>query len=468
MDTASFVRTSHELSAESGEVTDIPYVWQELNGFCLWATLSMALQTIGIQLDLAEVLAASGAGFTAGYVRYEDFWLFGAGPMYRQQSTLETIADILGFNVEFYVDTDSTVFGPPFALTLQTHNVTWTEIDGWNDAIEILKDGIDGGFPVAIYANLQNLPASDYDIIRDLGITASDPTHSILITGYNETSGTAQVMDPAIGLFDDPATYPDDGSWFYEINYTSLNQAWLGCYAMTIIKPGSGTTEDFTQNLVHYLLDRLRGDRNSYAPGFEDVYFWNYGSDAFRAMAADLADTGLSSYMEEFGEYNLPTRSIILQDLGIQMEASLTLQFEAYRAAIDALPRVLPDLDLESFVSEGKLAIEHFEMFSDNSTVNSPFYTGGVKMVTKTLENIAYHYEHVLDGDLSSAVSVYEEDLAEIRTHLTTIADIWDAAADALERALYGPGTSSVILLSTSTSGIVVLLLVIARRRRSV
>jgi hypothetical protein len=426
----------------------------------------MALHSIGLQFDLAEVLAASGAGFTAGYVRYEEFWLFSAGPGYRQQSTLETIADLLGFEVEFYLDTDSTGFGPPFALTLQAHDVNWTEIDGWDDAIQILKDGIDSGFPVAIYANLQNLPASDYDLFRDLGITDTDPTHSILITGYNETSDTAQVMDPAIGLLDDPASFPDDGSWFYEINFTSLNQAWIGCYGMTIIKPGLATNEDFTSNLAYYILDRLRGDRSSYAPGSEDVYFCHYGSSAFRAMASDLTDTGLSSYINEFEEYDLYTKSIILQDLGMQIETRLTQQFAAYLAAIDTLPRLLLNLDLESFVSEGKLAFEHFELFSDNSTVNTPFYTGGVKMVTKTFENIAYQYEHVLDGEISSAVSVYEEDLAEIRTHLISIADAWDAAADALERALYGEGTFSIVLLSVSIAGFSVLVLVIIRRSR--
>ena len=88
-------------------------------------------------------------------------------------------------------------------------------------------------------------------------------------------------------------------------------------------------------------------------------------------------------------------------------------------------------------------------------------------MVTKTFENIAYQYEHVLDGDLSSAVYVYEEDLAEIQTHLIAIADAWDAAADALERALQGHGTFPIVLFSTSMAGIVVFVLVIIRRRSS-
>ena len=88
-------------------------------------------------------------------------------------------------------------------------------------------------------------------------------------------------------------------------------------------------------------------------------------------------------------------------------------------------------------------------------------------MVTKTFENIAYQYEHALDGDLSSSVSVYKENLAEIRSHLTAIANAWDAAADALERAFQGDGALTPILVSSSIVGIVVLVIVLIRRRSS-
>lgn len=467
LDNASYVEVDWKQSADSGEVMDISYVWQQINGFCYWATLSMALQSIGIQLDLADVFAATGIGFTAGYVRYEDIWMFLSGSMYRQQSTLATAADLFGFEVEFYLDTDSTDIGLPFSLIMESYNVNWTEIDGWDDAFQVLKDGIDSGYPVEVYVNLQNLPAPDYDLVRDFGLNETVPTHSILITGYNETSGTAQIIDPGIGLFDNPASFPNDGSWYYEINLTSLNKAWLGLYGTTIIKPGSRTTEDFSQSLANYIAERLHGDRISYAPGSEDLFFWNFGSNAFRAMAADLTDTGLSLFIDEFDEYDLHTRSIILQNLGFEIEKSLTLQYESYRAAIDAIPKILPDLDLQSFVSEGKLALEHLEVFADNSTVNTPFYTGGVKMMTNIFESIAYQYEYIFDGDLSSSVSVYEEDLAAIRTHLTTIADVWDVAADALEKALLGHQTSPPILLSVSIIGVVVLVIAILRRKSS-
>jgi hypothetical protein len=424
----------------------------------------MALSHIGIDLDLAEVCAATAIGFSASYLRYEDTMTLITGPIYKQQNVLETFANILGFEVEFYIDSDATEWAHLFSLTLESFNVSWTEIDGWDEAFQVMKNSIDNGFPVEVYANLQNLPAEDYDIFRDLGITDPTPTHSILVTGYNETAGTAQIMDPAIGVLDGPATFPDDGSWQYQINLTSLNKSWLASYATTVIKPGNRDSEDFEQNLANYILDRLRGDRTSYSPDTEEVFFWNFGSDAFRALASDFTDTGLISYMDEFDNYDLQTRSIILQDLALTIETHLTLQYQSYQMALEALPQVLPSLDLEAFVSAGESAFEHLEVFSDNSTVNTPFYPSGVKLVTRTIFDIASEYES--DGDLSSAIEMYEEDLIEIRTHLRAIADAWDAAAEALELELNGSGIPWLPSISGIGAIFVLTVAIVSRRRR--
>jgi len=422
--------------ADSGNVAGISYVSQQMNGLCHWATQAMALQSVGISLDLAGMCAVSGIGFSAGYVRYEDNWIFVSGPIYRQQVTYANIAELYGLDVEFYVDTDCSEFAALFELVLQANNVNWTELDGWDDAFQVLKSSIDDGNPVEVYVDLYHLPHPDYDFIRDLGLSDSNPSHSILINGYNETAGVAYVMDPAIGVLENCVATPDDESWFYEINFTSLNQAWRKSYASVVIKPGSGINNDFTSILGNYILDRLRGDRTSYAPASEEIFFWNFGSNAFRALASELTEVGLSSYLDEFDEYELQIKARILESIGLELEAYMTLQYESYRMAISALPNVLPELDLDQFVSEGEKAFEHFAALTDNSSINNLFYTGGATITSETLNSIADQYEHVLDGDLSSAVSEFDEDLAEIRLHLTAIADSWDAAAAALAKAL--------------------------------
>ena len=461
LDTPNITRLS-----DTGFVTDVPYVWQQINGLCYSATLSMALQSLGIDYDLAAICAATGMGFSTGYVRYEDTLILLPGPMYYQQSTLCTFADLLGLEAEFYMDPDSSEYGPLLSTLLDSQNVPWMEIDGWDDAFQILKDSIDDGFPVGIYVNLQNLPPEDYNLIRELGITDVNPTHSVLVTGYNETTESVQIMDPAIGLFDSPATFPEDGSWLYDVNFTSLNQAWRGYYAITIIKPSIGETDTFSHDLATYIINRLRGDRNSYAPENDELFFWNYGSDAFRALASDLTYTGLIQFMDEFDEYDLQTKSLIFQNLGIEIETSLTLMYNSYKLAIESLPSILSELNLEDFISTCELAFEHFQVFADNDTINTPFYYGGIKLVTETTEDIAYQYEQELDGDLSAALSMYNEDLAEIRSHLIAIANVWDDAATALEIAIAKPGIP--LLPSMGGVGAIVVLTaaIIGKRRR--
>ncbi len=450
--------------ADSGYVTDIPYVWQQTNGFCSWASLSMALSTINIDLDLAEVCAATGIGFSFSYLRYDDIWTVLPGPLYKQQSVQNTLSDLFGFEIELYMDSDASEFAQLLSLSFELSSVNWTEIDGWDEAFQVLKSSIDSGFPVSIYANLQNLPAEDYDFLRNLGITDPTPTHSVLVFGYNETTGTVRIMDPAIGLFDDPATFPDDGSWFYDMNFTSLNQSWLASYAVTVIKPGDGVPEDLELNLATYTIDRLRGDRTSYSPDAEEVFFWNFGADAFRALASDLTETGISSFIDEFDEYDLQTKAGIIANLGLEIESYSTLQHQAYRVALYTLPGLLPSLDLDEFIAAGSPAIPHLEVFSDNSTMNTPFYSSGIKLATKTFYNISSQYQN--DGDLSSAITMHQEELAEIRTHLIAIADAWDAAADALERELSESGLPSVSSVSGIGAVFVVLTAAIISRKR--
>jgi hypothetical protein len=465
--------------ADSGNLTNIPYVFQEVNGLCHWATQTMALNAAGFSLDLADVCAVTGIGYSMAYIRYEDNWLFAPGPMYRQQASLADISEFYGLDTELYFDSNCSDYASLVATTMQTIGVNWTEIEGWDDAFQILKESIDDGFPVEIHVNLYHIPHPDYDIARELLTSDSDPSHSILITGYNETAGVVYTMDPGIGVLDTSEVLPSEDSGFYEINFTSLNLAWCKTYAATVIKPSTGINEDFTNKLGYFIIDRLRGDRSSYAADAEDVFFLTFGADAYRAMASDLTDTSFSLYLDEFDEYNLHTRATILKYIGLEMESYLTLQYVSYQKALYALPDFLPELDLDSFVSAGEQAFAHFETMSNYSSLNSISYTGGATIVSETFSSLAYDYEFVHDGNIPTSVAEYEADLSEIRLHLNAIADAWDAAATALEQELVGPGLpfiasmtgiGAIVVIIPSMTGIgaivVITIAIISKRRR--
>jgi hypothetical protein len=464
--TTSFVNIDTNTATVTGEVTGVPYVWQEINGFCNWASVTMALQHIGVPLDLYGLFAASGIGFSASYLRFEENLMFWPGAFYRQLAPLYVMSSLYGLNTTTFLDSSTEI-----GIAYQSLGVNYTSVDGWQGALTLMKQTIDGGHPLLLWVDPYYLPHSDYDIARELGITSaiSQSGHTLLVVGYNDTSENAQLMDPGIGAFGDNFGFPSDGSWYYDINYTSLRSAWGSlAYGAFLIKPDTGKLVDFEKQLAGYTIDRLRGDRTSYlAEGEEDNFFWDFGSDAFRALAYDLTAESLSDYIDYFKVSDPNIKAKILQSIGMRIEGHLSIQYLSYRSAIESLPSLLPDINLDEFVSTSQEALPHFESLSDNSTMIEIDYYGGATITTVTFCSIASSCNSTTSGDVHAAVNEYDADLDQIIKHLMEIADVWDAAADALERALQGPGIFPTVILSTSVGGIVVLALVIIRRRSS-
>ncbi|MGY5855246.1 MAG: hypothetical protein RTS72_01515 [Candidatus Thorarchaeota archaeon] len=464
--TTSVVKIDYSRPTEAGEVTGVPYVWQEINGFCNWASVTMALQYIGIPLDLYGLFAASGIGFSASYLRFEENLMFWPGAFYRQLAPLDVVSSLYGLNTTMYMDPSTDI-----GIAYHSNGVNYTSVDGWQGALNLLKESIDSGYPLLLWVDPYYLPHSDYDITRELGITSaiSQSGHTLLVVGYNDTVESAQLMDPGIGAFGDNFGYPSDGSWYYDINYTSLRSAWGSlAFGAFLIKPDTGKLDDFEGQLARYAIDRLRGDRTSYlTEGEEDKFFWNFGAGAYRGLAYDLTAESLSDYIDYFEVSDPNVKAILLRRIGMRIEGFLSIQYLSYRTAIETLPSLLPNIDLDEFVSTSQEALPHFEVLSDNSTMIELDYYGGATITTNTFCSIASSCNSTTSGDVHAAVNEHDDGLNQIIEHLMEIADVWDAAADALERALQELRTPPIVLLSTSIAGIVVLVLVIIRRRSS-
>ena len=463
--TNSLLRTHACAPAAAVEVTGVPYVWQEINGFCMWAAVSMALQHAGVPLDFHELFAASGIGFSASYLRYEENMLFVPGAFYRQLDPLETVTSLYGLNTSIYMDS-STELGMAF-LEL---GVNFTSLNTWDEAYSFLKQTIASGHPIVLWTDPYYLPHDSYDVIREIGLTSSisGSGHAILAVGYNKTDETVQVMDPGIGAFGDDFGYPVEGSWYYNVNQSSLGNAWSSmAYGAFLIKPGTGKVSGFTQQLATLIIERMRGERTSYGLQEEQLFFWNFGSDAFRGLAYDLTAEGLSSYIADMKIEDVETKTLVLTVLGLMFEGYLDIQYLSFRSAVETVPGLLPDLDVEEFVSICQSAFPHFEALSDNSTMVELDYSGGNTIMTQTFGGIAASCNSTVSGNVHAAAMEYENELDEIRNHLTDIADLWDAAASTLEGALQDDGTLRLVVMSFSMVGILVLVVLFTRRRLS-
>jgi hypothetical protein len=449
-----------------GHISGVPYQWQEINGFCHWSAISMALRHAGSPLDLHNLFAASGIGFSAGYIRYEDLAVFLPGVGLRQMEPLPTIAELYGLDIDIYMDDDigiGTAYGP----AMVAWGLNYTDIDGWTGVLNLIRTTIDDGYPLAIWTDPYYLPPSDYDIARTMGWQSEDTGsgHSVLCVGYNDTAGEVEIMDPGVGAFGEDFGYPYDGRWSYSVNYSQLDKAMrYMSYGSVVVKTGSGPMDDFTTNLASYICDRLRGDRSSYGEGLENIFFANFGADAFRGLSYDLTSESIITYLDDVSS-DKDDRFYTLIKIGLLLEMGLTLQYLSYRQSLKALPRILPELDLETLSESASQALPHLAVLSENASLTDPYYLVNGTILTQTLTNIANLYYET--DDLEAALEHYDQDLENIRGHLIVIADTWNAAADALEAAIQGIDFT-VQLVITSGLLVVIIVAVVLNRRRSV
>jgi hypothetical protein len=65
--------SNHIVSAEGyGSISGVPYVWQEMNGFCQNAAVTMAINAAGVPLSLHDYFAVSGIGVSTITLQYPE------------------------------------------------------------------------------------------------------------------------------------------------------------------------------------------------------------------------------------------------------------------------------------------------------------------------------------------------------------------------------------------------------------
>lgn len=445
-----------KLSVE--QVDEVPYVWQEISGFCLWAALSMVFQYAGAPLDLAHLFAVSGIGFSSFYLRDTGIAVYYPGPWFRQVPPVGYVSELYGLNCTFFIDPNAGL-GTGTVPYLDFIGVNYTIINGESEALALLRTSIDEGYPLSIWTDPYYLPPVDYDIIRDLNITsdASGAGHAVVIVGYNDTTETAQVMDPGVGAFGDELYgYPSDGRWYYTMNYTDLTDAWsaLG-YGTFLIKPGSGQVEDIEERLANMVCNRLLGDPATYTPGLNDTSMLHFGAKAFRGLSMDLTPSGIIRYLSEFsGMPDEREQQInVLVHLWRLLETGMVIQFLSFRSALQALPDLLPGLDLSTFVALGQQALPHMEALCDNGSLTQISLDSYQSLLKDTFVGIINSFSE--SGDIRSAVFQYLGELSGITWHLSAIANAWQTAGTHLQDLLYPNPLKSLVPVALGISLVV-------------
>ena len=422
--------------SESGEIIGVPYVWQEVNGFCFPSALSMVLQSMGLDLSLYDILAASGSGFSMVYISVDETMMFLPGVMVRQLPWFEFFTDLYGLEMQFYLDT-STEYGYNALQILGTwgaNAIDYSDSESISP-LSVMRESIDAGYPLAISVDTYYLPPVDWDIIRNY-VGPMDPGgvgHAIVIVGYNDTSQTVRVHDPGVGLIEPYYGYPDDGRWNYTMSYSTLDDAWRSCGYVTFrVSNGTGPVTDFEDRLATYISQRMIGNRSSYFEGYENYFYLGTGADAFRGMGLDMTLEAIRDYCYHYKEVDKPAA---IRHLGHNLEIMMTMQYHAYRSSLDSLPDLLPSIDLGVFLDEASEALPHMEALSHNASIIS-----GINIISRdtnlynTFFGMAESFES--SHDLNGAINEFTEELNEIAGHFFAIADAWKRAGEALSNEL--------------------------------
>ncbi|MFW9976270.1 MAG: C39 family peptidase, partial [Candidatus Thorarchaeota archaeon] len=455
----------------SQEITDVPYVWQEVNGFCFPSALSMVLQSMGLDLGLYDILAASGSGFSMVSISVDETMTFFPGVMVRQIPWFEFFTDLYGLEMQFYLDS-STEYG---WYAMQIVASLGCEVTDYADSVlitplNIMRESIDNGYPLAIGVDTYYLPVEDWDIIRDYvgPMQPGGVGHAIVIVGYNETSQMVQVYDPGVGLLVNNYGYPDDGRWNYSMTYGQLNNAWESAGYVTFrVSNGTGPADDFEERLASYITQRLLGNRTAYFEGAENFFYVGTGANAFRGMGLDMNVETIRNYCTYYLEVDKPAA---IRLLGHNLEVMMTMQYLAFRSSLDSLPNLLPSKNLQSFLDSASQALPHMEVLSHNSSI-----TSGINVIVRdtllynTFFGMASSFEEA--HDLDNAISGFSNELEEISIHLIAIADAWELAGEALSKELEESegmlDDNLIVVVSGGASILIIAAILIIWRRKS-
>ena len=452
-------------------IQDVPYVWQEVNGYCATAAISMVLQSMGMDLSFHDLFSAMGTGFSAIYIGLEETRSFYPGVLIRQPEYLQFFFDLYGLEFTTYLDTREP-FGRGGADNYDRLSVEY--IDFANSTtpapFDIVRDTISSGIPLAVAVDLYYLPPEDYADYKQYGAPLDEwgVAHLVTIVGYNDTSQEIYLQDPGVGLFGDDAGHPDDGRWNYTMSYGNFDRTWQSAGYVTFkITQGTGPIDTFEERLGEYLVERLRGDRSEYFPEF-DAFYLSPGKSAFSGLGLDLTVDSIAEYARYFLEVN---KDEALLSLGHSMEMFLTIQYHGYLHGLDTIHNMFPGADLTAFMDVADDALPHFDVLTCNESIQTIV---GIKsrdtLIFNTFEGIALDFQ--TSGKLEESIGNHQDGLDEICNHLFDIANCWDVAADALEVALNLPDDAEPLDASMSivVTGAAILILAVAiylvRRRK--
>jgi len=240
-------------------IEDVPYVGQYYNLHCSYASRTMCIKHLGINVSLEDILFHSGLAYSMGYpFEMPSFDMnFRYMPMggYIISQDIKDVSHL------------ASIYG--FKFNEWEMPINESE-NGWEIYLQKVKENISANIPVVTSVHPLKLKTfrsflNIHEKILDI-LSRKPGGHGVVIVGYNDSNNTICFNDPLALFFGNPAkgTYiwMDQNSFLDAVNNTSIDSYLI----RTITKMSEPMDEKLAFNISHKRnLERLKGNASAYA-----------------------------------------------------------------------------------------------------------------------------------------------------------------------------------------------------------
>jgi hypothetical protein len=266
-------------------ITGVPFVWQEVDGFCHYASQGMLFNSLGYSHTVEEVVETN-------LVPYSPIYFGNQFAGYAGVFVCQTITDM------------------EWNGAIRNLGCSLEVLSGWSSYLVRLKDLVDSGVPAETSVDPYYLPQPDWDPLREYGIHSG---HGVVVVGYGDS---AVVMnDPGVGLaipgeeaLPDPHLRGKNVVVPLDLFRLAVEQTLGTSFLLLSYEPeGTPVTRDaLLLSSLDVGLKRLAGDTSAYDPAL--VQYLQpaspaFGREAFEVAAQDMSTQTFEAWYQYFLSY---------------------------------------------------------------------------------------------------------------------------------------------------------------------
>jgi len=344
---------------DSHFIKEVPYVSQETNFYCGYATPTMIFKYYGINTTLNEVIYNSGVGYSLMYPSLENNSLpFGGWTTSQEPVICEFLSDLYGLSFTYW-----------------QNPVDLTDEKIWEEYWLLIKQNISKDIPIAVVVDELILATDNLGFVVLHSVLKSFPLvaeHFILLLGYNEDNQTVCYSDPFYGVFNKSqyGTY----RW---INLTKFKVSSIRVMEKLFVKAFKNTSKIPISKEEAFIkshkrnIEKLKGNFSTYfdqnsSPVIDNDGSYSFGINASKRLKKDF-EKGFNYRIKTIYKYKLNTRFGIMYRL---MNWLYSHHSELFQINLDAV--IIESNDVyENIAIEKKYTAEYLREIQNLLTDNN-------------------------------------------------------------------------------------------------